>query len=376
MTDIRVLNHQVIHRQPGKYIAWPTIARLPSGELLVGFSGDRYAHVCPYGKSQMLRSSDGGETWSDAITINDTPLDDRDAGLLALPDGSVLFRWFCTFQDPDEPSVKARQSPEAREAWLAVSSRITPAEVEQWTQTTPGVRAEGRHDRRGHWLRRSPDGGQTWDDPIVTQGTSPNPPAMLRSGRLLMIGNSGYAHIDQSTKVVVESSDDSGKSWSTLSELPMYGRDADGGEIYFCEPHLVEAEPNHIVAMARTEGRPRDVHGKYLYQADSHDGGETWTAWRQTELVGKPPHLMRLSDGRLLVTFGRRLPPFGQRVAISDDLGGSWREFALREDAPNGDLGYPATAELPDASLMSVYYQCESDGEKPVLMTTRWTIEG
>ena len=50
--------------------------------MLVVFSGDRDAHVCPWGKVQLLRSRDGGATWSDPVSICDTPLDDRDAGIL------------------------------------------------------------------------------------------------------------------------------------------------------------------------------------------------------------------------------------------------------------------------------------------------------
>ena len=45
-----------------RYCGWPTIARRASGELLVVFSGDRHAHVCPYGKVQIVRSEDDGKT--------------------------------------------------------------------------------------------------------------------------------------------------------------------------------------------------------------------------------------------------------------------------------------------------------------------------
>lgn len=63
----------VICKQPGRYIGWPTIVRTSKGELIVTFSGDRDAHVCPWGKTQMVRSRDNGKTWSDVVTINNTP---------------------------------------------------------------------------------------------------------------------------------------------------------------------------------------------------------------------------------------------------------------------------------------------------------------
>ena len=56
--------NRVICKTPGNYVAWPTIARRPNGELIISFSGDREAHRGPYGKNQIIRSHDSGETWS------------------------------------------------------------------------------------------------------------------------------------------------------------------------------------------------------------------------------------------------------------------------------------------------------------------------
>ena len=60
------------------------------GSIIAVFSGDREAHICPWGKVQMVKSKDGGETWSAPLTIGKTKLDDRDAGIVALPDGRFL----------------------------------------------------------------------------------------------------------------------------------------------------------------------------------------------------------------------------------------------------------------------------------------------
>ena len=73
---------KAICKEPGDYIGWPSIARKVDGELLVVFSGGRDTHVCPYGKTELVRSQDGGETWSPPETINNTPLDDRNNRLL------------------------------------------------------------------------------------------------------------------------------------------------------------------------------------------------------------------------------------------------------------------------------------------------------
>ena len=56
--NVRVLKSDVICRQPGRYIGWPTIARDLEGDLFVVFSGDRDAHCCPYAKTFFMRSEE------------------------------------------------------------------------------------------------------------------------------------------------------------------------------------------------------------------------------------------------------------------------------------------------------------------------------
>ncbi|MEI8228893.1 MAG: hypothetical protein WCH77_11630, partial [Planctomycetota bacterium] len=61
----RVLDaeHGVVCRLPGErfgYFAWPTIARMDDGTLLVVSSGLRAEHVCPYGKTVLNVSRDDG----------------------------------------------------------------------------------------------------------------------------------------------------------------------------------------------------------------------------------------------------------------------------------------------------------------------------
>jgi sialidase-1 len=133
---------------------------------------------------------------------------------------------------------------------------------------------------------------------------------------------------------------------------------------------VVEVGPGRLLAMARHEGRP----GGVLWQFESSDGGHSWTEPRPTTILGKPPHLIRLRDGRVLVTYGYRHAPFGERACFSHDGGGFWDCLVLRDDAPNADLGYPASVELEDGTILSVYYQVEKPGEKTCLMATRWKM--
>ena len=59
----RVSPIETISSQPEFYHGWPTLLRRSNGELLVGCSGGREAHVCPFGRVELIRYSDDGRTW-------------------------------------------------------------------------------------------------------------------------------------------------------------------------------------------------------------------------------------------------------------------------------------------------------------------------
>ncbi|NQT52222.1 exo-alpha-sialidase, partial [bacterium] len=50
------------------------------------------------------------------------------------------------------------------------------------------------------------------------------------------------------------------------------------------------------------------------------------------------------------------------------------RVIAIRDDAPNGDLGYPASVQMDDHTILTVYYQIDKPGERTCLMGTLWTL--
>ena len=61
---------------------WPSITRLSDGRLMAGSSGFRVKHICPFGEVAVNYSSDEGKTWSAPESVLNTPLDDRDAGVV------------------------------------------------------------------------------------------------------------------------------------------------------------------------------------------------------------------------------------------------------------------------------------------------------
>lgn len=366
---MQILSSQVVYRAPGRYVAWPTIGRGPDGELLMVFSGDREGHVCPFGKTFLIRSADDGEHWSEPETVNDTPLDDRDAGVCVAADGTLVVSWFSTWRHPDDPALPP--------AWRDHLKKIPDAEVARWTQDG---RLDGDLARRGHWTRRSTDGGHTWEEAVESPSSAPHGPVALSDGRLLYVGNEGYRRADRSSSIAAAVSEDAGRSWSVAARVSMFpdrSPSEEGGVRYLGEPHAVEVKPGRLLALARHEEQPY-VEGRptgRLWRFASEDGGATWSAPEETPMLGKPPHLLRLKDGRLLATYGYRHAPYGQRACFSLDGGASWEydnEAVLRADGPDADLGYPATIECADGTLLSVYYQKRGADEKPCILATRW----
>ncbi len=77
----------VVNRNLAMYCGWPTVALTGSGDLVAVYSGGREEHVCPFGRLELIRSTDKGKTWSAPRVLVDSPLDDRDAGVLAMGQG-------------------------------------------------------------------------------------------------------------------------------------------------------------------------------------------------------------------------------------------------------------------------------------------------
>ena len=229
-------------------------------------------------------------------------------------------------------------------------------------------------------MRRSTDGGKTWGEPINSIVSAPHGPIEVADGRLLYVGKNEKVGDPQRSRPVAEEllaaaeSADDGRTWRIAGYIPVPDEVTPGAGA-FHEPHVVEASPGRLVAMFRFHGEPEKF---YLWQSQSEDGGRTWTPLHPTGIWGYPPHLLRLKNDWLVVTYGRRKAPFGERACVSRDAGRTWdveHEITLCE-APNGDLGYPASVQLEDGSILTVYYQVDKPGEKTCLMATHWRLEG
>jgi sialidase-1 len=174
----------------------------------------------------------------------------------------------------------------------------------------------------------------------------------------------------QST-IVVEQSEDDGRSWNLISTIP----EPEGSTASINEPHVLELSSGKLLAMTRHE--PKDRSQCFLLQSESTDGGKTWSIMRDTGIWGYPPHLTQLKNGSVLVVYGYRREPYGERACISRDEGKTWdlENEIILTGAMSRDLGYPSSVQLDDGSILTVYYQAEKIGEPACLMSTHWRLK-
>jgi hypothetical protein len=357
--------HGVICRLPGErfgYFGWPTVARMDDGTLVVASSGLRAEHVCPYGKTVLNVSVDNGRSWSEPLVIQNSLIDDRDAGIVNLGGRKLLVTWFRS---------DTRQY--ANEGW------IPEAERQRWGEVFATWTDEKVKALLGSWVMVSDDAGGTWSEPLRAPVSAPHGPIPLRSGDLLYLGKPYRTWSDMNVSAITAArSRDGGRTWEIAGTVPLAPQTDPAN---YHEPHLVELPSGRLVAMIRIENHSgRDLAAAgipsfSLMQTESDDGGRTWSPARPLGFHGSPPHLLRHSGGVLVLTYGYRQPAFGQRVAFSRDDGATWEhDWVVRDDGPDGDLGYPSTVELADGSLFTVCYQKAQAGEKCSLLWSRWRL--
>jgi hypothetical protein len=348
---ITVAETKIISQQPEFYCGWPTVARRASGELIVVWSGGREAHVCPFGRTDSMTSHDNGETWSWPRTLIDGAIDDRDAGVLETKKGTLIVTNFTSLAYVPL-LAKSAEWPEAkRRAWEAVHGRVSD---------------EVRQAELGQWAIRSTDGGLSWSTRIPTILNSPHGPVQLADGRLLYAGKELWT--GERRNGVSESLDD-GLTWRWLAEIPT--RPGDAGREYH-ELHAVEASAGRLIAQIRNHNA---ANAKETLQTESADGGRTWSMPHPIGVWGMPSFLLKLRDGRLLMTYGYRQAPFGNQARVSEDQGATWSEpLVISGDGVSGDLGYPSTVELADGTLLTVWYERMKDSTKAVLRQAKWRL--
>lgn len=361
---IEVLETKVISQQPEFYHGWPTVVRRKNGELWLSWSGGRVAHVCPFGQVVAMTSKDNGGSWTFPRVLLDSATDDRDSGVLETAKGTLLVTTFTSlaYEPYLEKQIEfAELKPKGWE-----TKAMAPEQFAKWKAAHSRLGDEERKAELGEWVIRSTDGGRSWSTRIPTIVNSPHGPIQLSDGRLLYAGKQLWT--GEKGIGVCESTDD-GQTWKWLSAIP--ARAGDDVKNYH-ELHAVEAKDGTVIAQIRNHNTASK--GETL-QCESTDGGKTWSEPHSIGVWGLPSHLLRLRDGRLVMTYGHRRAPFGNQARVSEDNGKTWGEaMIISGDGIGGDLGYPSTVELEDGALLTVWYETMKEPKLAVLRQAKWRM--
>ncbi len=352
-----------------RYFGWPSVARLQDGTLAMVASGFRLKHICPFGKGILCYSRDEGNTWTAPAVIMDTPLDDRDSGIVPFAGGRRVI--FTSFNNTVAAQRNWSQNAKGEHKWADQARKDFAEAYLRLLETTD---AEERY--LGSTYRISEDGGYTFGPVKRVPVTAPHGPCVLNDGSLFYVGR-GFTEDNCST---IERRPDI-QCWHMNAQdefeyVSSIENINDGlGPILSCEPHSIQLPSGKIIVHIRVERYRSERRLFTVFQSESIDGGKTFSKPRQIlgDLGGSPAHLLLHSSGVLISTYGYREKPYGERVMLSRDEGETWdTDYVLDADANSGDLGYPATVELNDGRLLTVYY--ENIGEQSVIMQQTWCL--
>ena len=364
---VRIVDIQTVGWGERDYQAWPTIARLADGRLILNYTGGKVAHNCPFGRVEIMRSLDEGVTWSWPQVVYDGVLDDRGVGLVQTKRGTLLAAVYTT-EPPVElaPENADRLTKDLPDGWRSVLSPV----ASPWRQALAHLNAKQRANESGGWILRSSDGGLTWSPRSRVFVRSWHGPLETSRGNLL------YAGVDLSGanphRLQVCKSSDDGLSWEPIAHLPL---PAGAPSAEFDGPHVVECSDGTLLCQMRRL-QPGDGAGE-VYQSKSTDDGRTWSVALKIDVKGAPTHLLRLVDGRILMSYALRTAPLGPRARVSRDHGKTWSEpIILSNDTESSDLGFTSSAELADGTILSVWYERTLVGPYARLRQARWRLAG
>jgi hypothetical protein len=330
-------DHVTIVKEQGKHFAFPGVALLKNGDLVVVYREATIHMPDPTGKISLSRSTDGGRTWLPRVTALDRPnFDDRDPSIFQMSDGTVLL--------------------------LSSDSLCT-----------------------------STDGAHTWSEPLPTPVFGPRGAVEDEEGNIVYGGLNREVQKGELTHIGSRSvflkadaayrSRNKGQSWEAVG-VAAYTTYIPGAMdyVWLDEPFMCVVPHQYWIFGARV-----DLDG-FARIIRSPDRGRTWEAPIKTPVWGFPQHLLPLRDGRLLMSYGYRRPPYGVRACLSYDNGKTWdlaNEIVLRADGgtPEGqpaevgstDLGYPASVQLADGRIFTVYY-LNSGGSNCYIAGTLWEL--
>lgn len=300
--------------------AWPALTLLPDGSINATlFSKPSHGQVA--GAVEVWNSPDG-TTWTKrgvpAPNDPDTNRMNHAAGLAKNGDLLILVSGWTNVKQPQRPK-----------------------------------QGDFRDDILSTWVCRSADGGKTWtqikDFPTPDPGwTHYIPFGDIKQGEdgALHVSCYGGEFTDPAKSTKTKGyrswhfrSDDDGKTWKRIKTIHPTGN----------ETTVLHLGGKRWLAASRE--RAMDLFW-------SEDDGGTWSeplrVTAPNEING---HLVRLKDGRLVLSHGCRVKDrFGVLAKLSGDEGKTWTEPLRIATSLEGDCGYPSTVQRADGKLVTAWY--------------------
>jgi len=338
-----ILKHVIVYKEAGRFCGWPNNHGMWSwdNEILVGFCLGHYKvnkdwHDMDRDKPRQAvkaRSLDGGETWK-----------------LERP---RAFRTLYQQKDRKQPQC--------------------PIQI---NFMNPDFAMAGHSS----YFYFSYNRGKTWKGPYtlstfgqrsITMGARNDYIVNDKHDCLLSITTSKRTDRKRGRALCARTTD-GGQTWNFVSWM---APEPTGHSIM---PSTVRCSKNQLIsAIRRKEKRKRGGFLFFIEVYSSNDNGKTWEFLSKVANTGRrngnPASMIRLNDGRIVVTYGYRAKPYGIRAKISSDDGKTWsEEIHLRDDGRSSDLGYPQTVQRPDGKIVTVYYFTTEQIPQQHIAATIW----
>lgn len=280
---------------------WPKLSLMPDGSLMTSFH-NRPSHGSLDGYTELWSSSDGGRS----------------------------FKWYADVK-PEGATSTDRAMGVTHSGELIVCANRRQADTREFLPSTV-TRIDGSGNAKTSILSFN----------------------MIAFGKIIQIPDSrklmmtvwdreNWDDVESVYRSFAVLSQDDGESWEIKGEI--------GCNLSETEPLFFDAQ--HGIAAARSSLN----HTTDLYR--TRDGGETWQYERN--LAGPnfcPASLVRLSNGDILLTTGVRLDNMqGILASVLSPDAAKTKCSNLLAAVPGGrDGGYPSTVQMPDGSMVTLYY--------------------
>ena len=284
----------------------------------------------------IVRSRDGGRTWSKPLTMIDLPLDDGPCGLLCCANGTIV----CTI------SVQA--------SWYGFTEA-----PKQFRKDINGLNTQ-------QCVIRSTDNGKTWSEPIWLDSPgsfyerSHVQPILLPDGVILWPTYFSNGGSEAQLFGAIHRSNDSGKTWTLVSTIKRQGDSRDTASATSAnidEPAIARLPDGRLFLITRPDGG-------YFF---SKDTGKTWNYAGRLVTKGKfkAPRLFVMTDGTVVCvcTYSNL------QVFLGRNNGTDW--VGPLPLAPSS-YGYPGGLMLDDESMLISY--CSSGRSPNSLFVLRFRV--